>query len=396
MVVNWGRNPADLMLHDLKEKYEAQAPSPAFSRLYTDDQELGHMFAVLHKKLNAHFEAINGRAKTTRHYWADNSRDLIALIDELNEDRHSLKRAGIDVALDERYQEAIERCEPWLSQSGGSTIPYDFEQIEIVKYEPIFNRAADTIKLKKQDSAVKLKTIGEGSYAIVFSYVDPDYGKKFAVKRAKRGIGERDLARFKQEFDVMKRLSFPYIVEVYKYDEGRNEYRMEFCDETLRTYIATRNNRLSFSSRKRIALQFLYGINYIHQEGLLHRDISLQNVLVKVFGMGAVLVKLSDFGLVKEKSSDFTRTHTEMRGTIRDPLLHDFKTYSAVNEMYSIGSVLSYIFTGRESLKADGDEMSRIVQKCADLNTANRYQSVLELVADVERLEATQPTDAPA
>ena len=116
---------------------------------------------------------------------------------------------------------------------------------------------------------------------------------------------------------------------------------MEFCNETLRQYIRKRNNQLPFPTRKRIALQFLYGINYLHSERLLHRDISLQNVLVKVFDRGAVLVKLSDFGLVKDTSSEFTRTKTEMRGTIRDPILHNFKDYNVLNEVYSIGWVLS-------------------------------------------------------
>ena len=94
---------------------------------------------------------------------------------------------------------------------------------------------------------------------------------------------------------------------------------------------------------------------------MLHRDISLQNVLVEVFDRGAVLVKLSDFGLVKDTSSEFTRTKTEMRGTIRDPILHNFKDYNVLNEVYSIGWVLSYIFTGKESLKTGTDEVSRHV-----------------------------------
>lgn len=63
--------------------------------------------------------------------------------------------------------------------------------------------------------------------------------------------------------------------------------------------------------------------------------------------------------------------------------------------MYSIGWILSYIFTGRESLKADADELGRIVQKCAALDTVQRYGTVLDLIADVERLAAT-PSDAPA
>ena len=193
----------------------------------------------------------------------------------------------------------------------------------------------------------------------------------------------------------MERLSFPYVLDVYKYDDERHEYRMEFCDKTLRDYIAKRNDTLGFSSRRRIALQLLYGINYIHGEGLLHRDISLQNVLLKVYASGAVLVKLSDFGLVKDATSTFTRTQTEMRGTIRDPLVYDFKNYTVLNEMYAIGWVLSYIFTGREALASAGDEVSRIVQRCASHDTSRRYQTVLELIADVERLDAA-PTPGPA
>lgn len=187
----------------------------------------------------------------------------------------------------------------------------------------------------------------------------------------------------------MKRLSFPYVVEVYKFDETRNEYRMEFCDETLRDYISRRNGTLRFSTRKRVALQFLYGISYIHSQELLHRDISLQNVLLKVFGSGAVLVKLSDFGLVKDQASRFTRTQTEMRGTIRDPQLHTFKDYGVLNEMYSIGWVLSYIFTGRDALSGGADVVSRIVQKCTAADLTQRYASVLEVIADVEHLEAS-------
>jgi len=70
---------------------------------------------------------------------------------------------------------------------------------------------------------------------------------------------------------------------------------------------------------------------------LLRRDISLQNILLKVFDSGAVLVKLSDFGLVKDQSSQFTRTQTETKGTVRDPTLSSFSHYGVVNEIHAIG-----------------------------------------------------------
>lgn len=388
-------SPAELMLADLKSKYEAQASSPAFARLYEDDDEFGHAFSVLHKKLNDHFEAINGRAVTSRHYWAEDSRNFIALIAEIDEDLHVLKRSGIEVGMAVSYRDALDRCKPWLSRSNGSAVPEDFEPITLIKFEPAFARASDSVKLIKQQASPKLSMVGEGSYALVYSYIDPVYGIQFALKRAKRGITDRDLLRFKQEFDVMSRLSFPYVVQVYRYDDERNEYRMEFCDETLRTYISKRNSNLVFATRKRIALQFLYGMNYLHVRGLLHRDISLQNVLMKVFDHGAVLVKLSDFGLVKEATSDFTRTQSELRGTIRDPALDDFKRYGVANEIYAIGWVLWYIFTGKESLRFGADEVSGIIQRCVDHDPDQRYQKVSGVIAAVEAL-AVNPTDAPA
>ena len=118
--------PIQFMLSDLKAKYEERPSSVAFDRLYEDEVEFGHMFSVLHKRLNEHFDGINGRARSTRHYWADPSRELIALIDEIDADLHELKRAGVEVTFDPGYQEALERCRPWLSPSGGSAVPEPF------------------------------------------------------------------------------------------------------------------------------------------------------------------------------------------------------------------------------------------------------------------------------
>lgn len=388
-------DPVELMLGDLMEKYARESVSDTFIRLYSDDGQFGRVFASLHEQLNEHFAAINDRARSTRHYWADNSRALIALIDELAETIGTLRRVGFDISFREDYGAAVQQCKPWLSTSGGSEVPVDFEPIAIVRYEPVFIRSGKSVILKKQNTAVKLRLIGEGSYAQVFSFVDPDYGIKFAVKRAKKGLDERDLHRFREEFNILKRLSFPYIVEAYQYDDNRDEYRMEFCDETLRKYVHKRNSSLGFVTRKRIALQFLYGINYIHDQNLFHRDLSLQNVLLKVYASKAVLVKLSDFGLAKDRASEFTRTQTEMRGTIRDPMLVSFKEYGVLNEVYSIGWVLSYIFTGKESLPRGDDDIDRIVRKCTTNDIGQRYPNVRAIIIDVERLEST-PGDATA
>jgi len=77
-----------------------------------------------------------------------------------------------------------------------------------------------------------------------------------------------------------------------------------------------------------------------------------------------------------------------MRGTIRDPQLQDFKAYGVVNEIYCLGWVLSYIFTGKESLPSGQDDVTRIVRKCTEPDPSLRYRQVLDLIADIENLKA--------
>ena len=377
-------NPLEHLLRDLQSDYAEVPVPPRLARLYEDDPEWAHVFGVLHKQLNDHFDGINSRIGDN--YWAEPSRELIKLMDKLDGILYALERGGAEVEFSKDYQETLERCRPWLSRSYGSPVPQDFERIKVENYAPVFSRSSTTVKLVKQSQPAKLSMVGEGAYALVHSYVDPDYGIKFALKRARKNLSPRDLERFKAEFSYMKRLSHPNLVEVYRYDDTSDSYRMEFCDETLRDFIDTRNGILESSKRKQLALQFLSALRYLHGQQILHRDISLQNVLVKVYGSGDVQVKVSDFGLAKDQTQDFTLTETEMRGTIPDPMLGSFKTYAVANEMWGIAHVLSYIISGRKGLLPHGSPLGDIVQRCASMKLEDRYESVAALIEAIEAL----------
>lgn len=56
--------------------------------------------------------------------------------------------------------------------------------------------------------------------------------------------------------------------------------------------------------------------------------------------------------------------------------------------------VISFILTGNESMTPGFPEATQSVQMCVDHNADGRYETVLDLIADVEGLAAT-PTDAP-
>ncbi|PRZ40901.1 protein kinase-like protein [Antricoccus suffuscus] len=378
------------ILAALSAEHAAQPASAAFEALYSEIDH-GHVFAVIHEQLNEHFNSINDRARTPqRYYWAEASRQFIALIDTIETTLRSLERAGATATLIDTYTNALQACAPWLASTNGSTIPEDFAPVTLIKHEPVFLGTDDALRvtLDAQRTEQQLTLVGTGSYAHVYAYIDDLYDTTVAIKRAKKDISERDLARFKREFEILKGLSFPYVVQVYRYDEEKNQYSMEYCEETLRSFINKNNQDLKQPTRKRIALQFLYGLNYIHGKRILHRDLSLQNVLIKTFDRGAALVKLSDFGLIKDLDSQFTMTRTEMRGTIRDPQLASMKDFAVVNDIYSAGWLLRFIFTGKSSLEHSDDEVGQIVRKCTDQDTAKRYRNVLEVIEDVEKLAA--------
>ena len=112
----------------------------------------------------------------------------------------------------------------------------------------------NSIEIKEQQTnCYELKLIGEGSYAQVFRYKDTFYNHPFVLKRAKKDLSPKELHRFKREFEQMKALNSPYIVEVYSYNEDNQEYLMEFMDCTLDTYMSKNNGKLSFFQRKSIA-----------------------------------------------------------------------------------------------------------------------------------------------
>lgn len=244
-------------------------------------------------------------------------------------------------------------------------------------------------KIEERLNDFDKRLIGEGSYAIVYKYKDPIYNCYFAVKKLKKTTTEKERERFKHEFEFLSKYNHPNILKVYNYIELENSYIMEYCDYTLKQYFEKKGNNINENDRKDIALQFLNAIKILHNDGLLHRDISYNNILVKQYDYNKITIKISDFGLIKDKNLDLTSVGTSIKGTIIDDTLGAFKDYSLKNEIYSIGIMLFYIFTGKQNLEnynSNEKKLVNIINKCIDRNHSNRYDSIDEIIADTLNL----------
>lgn len=377
------------ILSDISDTFSGVDKPESYATLYASTREpMATAFAYLHEALNRLAQFMNEKYAYNRHYNADASRELLQLIGQLEELKRNLSRIGFTVELDPLYKDYIDFCKKFLRPSGGSEIPADYKPFEIEKFNPIFKDQQSSIDLKSRQERVELKSIGEGAYANVSSFKDPEYGIKVARKSAKKDLSAQEIARFKQEFEIMAALDNPYVLSVYKYDEQSNSYTMEFCDTTLGQYISKNNQKLSFGWRKRIALQLLYGMRYLHSKGVLHRDLSANNILLKQYESGVAWLKLADFGLARRRDSSLTRTHSSIKGTHIDPTLDKFHEYTVQNDIFALGHLLNFILTGRQALKDDDTELAEIVARCVSHKLSDRYATVDQLIKAIEQLTA--------
>jgi len=360
-----------------------------YSDLYKSfrNQKLREILMTLHHDLVGLFRTMNERLPTGEHeahFWAEPSRDLIKRIEIIFSLVSSLKETPLAFQIDPYYLDLLTRCRDFLSSSGGSSLPPNMAKVELYYTLPIFLPLSSiTISHKQQDFTFDLKLIGSGSYANVYKYKDTFYNRPFILKRAKKELTDKKVARFKREFDVMNDLSSPYILEVYCYNPDKNEYIMEYMDYTLDGYIAAHNSTLTIVQRKGIAQQILRAFDYLHSKGHLHRDISPKNILIKEYD-DTLVVKLSDFGLVKIPDSTLTTVNTEFKGYFNDPALvvEGFNTYGIVHETYALTRVIYFVMTGKTNTeKITNQNLRAFVEKGLNPDKIKRFQNIRDMIS---------------
>ncbi len=346
-----------------------------------DNELLRNFFSLAHHEINSLLKYLNSRF-SNGHYTADESRILIKWIKIIEDTIYAFKDSETPIEIDKYYFSVLLECKSFLSESYGSEIPIDLAKIKIIEYDPIFN-IANSIEISISETKIRssLKLIGQGSYAKVYKYKDEFYNINFIVKKANNDLDEKELIRFKREFETMKELKSPYIIEVYKYFENTNEYIMEYADIDLYEYIQKNNTKITIQQRINLVNQLMKGFEYIDSKGLLHRDISLKNILIKHYD-GVDVLKISDFGLVKMIESNLTSRGTDFKGSLNDVDLEiiGFDNYNIIHETYALTRLIFFIMTGKTNLSNLKDEKYELfLTKGINRELKQRYQSIKEL-----------------
>lgn len=359
-----------------------------FSDLYNsfENVKLREVLTTLHYYFITLFRTMNERLPTGEngaHFWADPSRELISIIEITIGLYNTLKNSKYAFNIDDYYYELIKKCRNFLSSSGGSELPANMQKIDLYYIQPIFKKSQSiSVKNTSINMVYDLKQIGEGSYANVYKYRDTFYNRTFVIKRAKKDLTEKEILRFKREYEEMQEFSSPYILEVYRYSESNNEYIMEYMDYTLDSYISRNNSKLTIAQRKGIAQQVLRAFDYIHSKKRLHRDISPKNILIKEYE-DVPVIKIADFGLVKIPESKLTTVGTEFKGYFNDPSLvvEGFDTYNILHETYALTRIIYYIMTGRTNIeKITNSKLKIFIEKGLNADKTKRFKNVFEMM----------------
>jgi len=157
---------------------------------------------------------------------------------------------------------------------------------------------------------------------------------------------------------------------------------MPFAHSNLFNYIRKHNTVLSMKERFDIIDQVISAIKYAHQKGILHRDISPNNVLVFLEGE-KLTIKVADFGLGKD--SDSISHYTGSSATGYGQILYvspeqrqRLKDANFQSDIYSLGKLIYFIYTGKDPDNIKTFELSTLVNISTEEDPQKRFKSIEE------------------
>ena len=206
-----------------------------------------------------------------------------------------------------------------------------------------------------------ISRIGSGGMADVYKARDHKLNRFVAVKVLKPEFTDDTgfLSKFRVEAQAAAGLAHANIVNVYDVgeDRGTSFIVMELVEGiTLKSYIG-RKGKLSVREATSIALQVSAGLEAAHNNGIVHRDVKPQNIIISMDGK----VKVADFGIARAANSDTINSSAMGSVHYSSPEQSRGGYSDARSDIYSMGITMFEMLTGR--VPYDGDTTVEVALK---------------------------------
>lgn len=216
------------------------------------------------------------------------------------------------------------------------------------------------VKIEKNGDGQKE---GEGTYGVVYKARDTKTGKFVALKKIKHSISEEGIPSTSlREIATLKHLQHPCVVKLldYDYNDGRLYLVFEHVDKDLKKFINSTTGLLKRNIVKSFSSQLIQGIEHCHMNGVLHRDLKPQNILISNTGK----LKIADFGLARSFVPPIRPfTHEVVTLWYRPPeVLLGSKKYGLPMDMWAVGAIMAELISKRPLFPGDSevDELFKI------------------------------------
>jgi len=266
--------------------------------------------------------------------------------------------------------------------------------------------------------------IGRGGMGVVYKAVDTQLDETVAIKTLPGDVMSRspeDLERFKREIRLARKITHRNVLRTYDYGEAEGVYfiSMEFVRGYTLAELLEEAEAHQMATRVAMGIgrQICRGLEAAHEQGIIHRDIKPQNVLIDHKGE----VKLMDFGIARMAEAHEGMTQAGLIvGTphYMSPEQVQGKQLDPRSDVYSMGVMLYEMLAGEKPftsssltgvLTAHITEMARppielrpeigravnaIVMRCLEKDPKARYATAGELLHDLDSVQMQQRSAA--
>jgi eukaryotic-like serine/threonine-protein kinase len=267
------------------------------------------------------------------------------------------------------------------------------------------------------------RLLGEGGMGMVYKSVHTTLGKPLAIKvlRPEVSKNEEILLRFRQEAQSASQIGNPHIIDISDFGtlpDGSTYFVMEFLTGKSLT-VALFESKFSTARTIHVIKQLAGALCAAHEIGIVHRDLKPDNVQLIERGGQRDFVKVLDFGIAKVGGS--TSKLTQAGQVFGTPHYMSPEQCAGANvdqrtDIYAVGVMLYEMVCGKVPFDADNlmgiltkhlyenpvaphdlappancpPALEAVIMKCLQKKPEQRYQSMVELSADLEAVERGQ------